>query len=227
MKTLCWLCLASAPALADPGYYLVTPYGEQGLRAVDLRYWTVKKPGEKARLWPELGLRYGVNNRWTTGLFASYIGDTWGTQKLSSLNWQNLLLLTQGQYAVDLGVHAQLIHERGEGNVLELGPVLQTEWGRSQLNFNLIFEHDWASDRGTQLKYQGQWLYRLRPGLRLGVQGFGELGRWNRWSERQSHRAGPSLRLGLGEADLQLSYLWGQTYGRRGDMFSAQLLWRF
>lgn len=229
VKTLCWLYLAAAPALAlaDPGYYLVTPYSQPGQLAVDARYWTVKAPREKATLWPELGLRYGVNSRWTSGLFASYIGETLGTQKLSSLNWQNLLLLTQGQYPFDLGLHAQLIHERGEGNVLELGPVLQTEWGRSQLNFNLFFEHDWASSKGTQLKYQWQALHRLRPGLRLGLQGFGELGRWDAWSQRQSHRAGPTLRLGLAAAELQAGYLWGKTYGSRGDMFTAQLLLPF
>ena len=232
-KAIPWLmlCLAGSPAAADPGYYLVTPYSQAGQLAVDLRYWTVKSPGEKARLWPELGLRYGVNSRWTTELFASFIGETWSEQKLSSWNWQNDVLLTQGQYPFDLALHGQLIHAQGKGNALELGPVLQTDWGGTQLNLNLFFEHNWARRQsGTQLKYQWQALRRLRPGLRLGLQGFGELGRWNHWSEQQSHRAGPVLRLGLpgtASLDLQLAYLWGKTYGGRGDMFSAQLLLAF
>ena len=232
-KAIPWLmlCLACSPAAADPGYYLVTPYSQAGQLAVDLRYWTVKSPGEKATLWPELGLRYGVNSRWTTELFASFIGDALSEQKLSSWNWQNNVLLTQGQYPFDLALHGQLIHAQGKGKALELGPVLQTDWGGTQLNLNLFFEHNWARRQaGTQLKYQWQALRRLRPGLRLGLQGFGELGRWNHWSEQQSHRAGPVLRLGLpgtASLDLQLAYLWGKTYGGRGDMFSAQLLLAF
>lgn len=217
----------AGPLRADPGYYLLTPYSQPGLRALDLRYWTVKPPGGPATLWPELGLRWGVNERWTTGLFASFIGERLHEQKLSSWNWQNQVLLTQGQYPVDLALHLQAIHNQGEGNALEWGPVLQGEWGLTQLNFNLLFERNWASNRGVQLKYQWQALHRLGPGRRLGLQGFGELGRWDHWSPRPSHRAGPVLRLGLPAAELQLAYLWGKTYGRRGDMFSAQLLWPF
>ena len=125
--------------------------------------------------------------------------------------------------------NAQLIRNRGVGNALELGPVFQTDLGSTQINLNLVFEPSWAaeaggtSDEGTQLKYQWQVLWRLRPGLRMSLQGFGELGRWNRWSDMQSHRAGPVLRLG----SLGPFYLWGKTYGSRGDMFSAQVLWRF
>jgi hypothetical protein len=217
--------LAAAPALADPGYYLLTPYSTPGQWAVDLRYWTVKKPGKPAVLWPEAGLRYGVDSRWTTELFASGIGESLGDQALSSWNWQNSYLLTQGQYPFDLAVHAQLIRNVGEGNALELGPVFQTDWGFTQINVNLVFEHNWASDKGTQLKYQWQLMRRLQPGLRVGVQGFGELGPWNDWSDRQSHRAGPMLRLTLGETvELQAAYLWGKVYGREAEMFSAQLL---
>ena len=217
-----------SPALADPGYYLLTPYSVAGQWAVDLRYWTVKSPGRSAVHWPELGVRHGVDSRWTTGLLASGIGDGPFNQRLSSLNWQNSYLLTQGQYPVDLAIHAQLIRNIGAGNALELGPVLQTELGRTQLNLNLVFEHDWAADEGTQLKYQWQVLQRLRPGLRLGLQGFGELGRWNDWAGQPSHRAGPVLRWQLApRLELHGAYLWGKTYGRRGDMFSAHMLLPF
>ena len=224
-----WLVLAgwalAGAAAADPGYYLLTPYSEAGLAAVDLRYWSVKFPNESATLWPVLGLRYGVDSRWTTEVFASYEGESLHHLELDSLNWQNSYLLTQGQYPFDLAIHAQLIHNHGEGNELELGPVFQTEWGFTRLNFNLIFDHDWASGQGTTLKYQWQAMRRLQPGLRVGVQGFGELGRWDHWSSHPSNRAGPMMRLGLfDKADLTMAYLWGKTYGSQAGMFSAQLL---
>src|SRR5687767_5851938 len=39
------LALACAAASADPGYYVVTVYDEPGVRTLDFRYWTVKRPG--------------------------------------------------------------------------------------------------------------------------------------------------------------------------------------
>jgi len=224
---LCGL-LVSASACADPGYYLVVPYATPGQLALDLRYWTVKPPDSQAVLWPEAGLRYGVNSRWTTGLLASFIGESLRQQRLSSWNWQNDWLLTQGQYDFDLALHTQLIHEAGEGNMLEFGPVYQTELGHVRLNANLIFERALSHADGTQAKYQWQALTRLRPGLRVGVQGFGELGRIGRSEDARSHRAGPVVHLGpWDKIELQAAYLWGEVYGHKAEMFSAQVVYTF
>ena len=228
------LAAASASAAADPGYYVVTAYDNEGQRTIDLRYWTVKTPGEAATLWPEIGFGYGVTSRWHTELFASFIG-TWDTaMKLSSWNWQNEVLLTQGQYPFDLAVHATLIRaaESYEGYTLEIGPVLQTDVGRTQLNANLFFERSYRTDEPspTRLKYQWQVKHRWRAAFQFGLQGFGELGEWDRWAprERQSHRAGPaifgSVPLG-GQRSLiyQAAILKGQIYGTNGTMFSARM----
>lgn len=215
---------ACAGALADPGYYVQLPYAEPGVVAVDLRYWTTRRPGREAVLWPEAGLRWGVNSRWTTGLLASWIGLSLQTQTLSSLTWHNTWLLTQGEQPFDLALHGQLIHNTGADTTLALGPLLQTELGRTQLNLNLLFERDLAQDQGTQLKLQWQALHRLAPGLRLGLQGFGELGRWDRWAASPALRTGPVLRLRLVDRlEWQAAYLWGRVGTRQADMFSSQL----
>ncbi|WP_204320676.1 hypothetical protein, partial [Klebsiella pneumoniae] len=62
----------------------------------ELRYWTVQPAGRRAVLWPELGLSYGVNTRWTTRLLASWEGETIRGAQLSTLNWIHEVLLTQG-----------------------------------------------------------------------------------------------------------------------------------
>lgn len=234
-----WLSFTGLTALADPGYYVVTPYDDAGVRTIDVRYWTVRSPGEAATLWPEIGVGYGVNSRWTTEVYASFIGTLDTAQKLSSLNWQNDVLLTQGQYPFDLALHATLIRTQGYGaaNVLEVGPVLQTEVGRTQLNGNVFFERTWPGDgpqRPTQLKYQWQLRHHWQPLLDVGLQGFGEPGAWDDWSARaqQSHRAGPAVfgtwRLGDGRALLyQAAYLVGSIYGTRGDMFSMRVRYAF
>ncbi|MEP6970142.1 MAG: hypothetical protein ABJA49_06855 [Betaproteobacteria bacterium] len=223
---------------ADPGYYLVTAYDNTGQVNVDYRYWTVKAPGAVEVVWPEIGIGYGVNSRWYTAVLASYIGSANSPTQLSSLNWQNDFLLTQGQYLMDVALHTQLIRNRGrsESNVLEFGPVLQTDVGRTQLNANLIFERGLgnAPPAPTQLKYQWQAKYRFNQKFHLGLQGFGELGPWDHWlpGSAQSHRAGPmvsgTLPLGKGQAiRYDAAYLMGSVYGRNGNMFSLRLQYIF
>jgi hypothetical protein len=232
--TLCLTLLGVASAAcADAGYYVVTAYDNEGQRSIDLRYWTVKTPGSPATRWPELGFGYGVSTRWYTEVYASFIGTLDTATKLSTWNWQNEFLLTQGQYPFDLALHATLIKQGhdSKGYGIEYGPVLQTDIGRTQLNLNVFFERDrgdYAPD-STQMKYQWQVKHRWTPALQFGAQGFGELGRWDHWAPRdqQSHRAGPALfgvlPIGGGTSLLcQAAILWGSTYAQHGDMFSLR-----
>ncbi|RZI61558.1 MAG: hypothetical protein EOP37_07425 [Rubrivivax sp.] len=210
-----WLLSMAGAVCADPGYYLVRPYSEAGQSTLDLRYWHVDPPDEAPTLWPEIGLRYGVNSRWSTELLLSWIGPTLHEQTLSSINWVNQILLTQGDTPYDLGVHLQVIRNRGQGNAMEIGPIFQTEWGMTQLNLNVFFTHSAGARRQNLTKLQWQVLHRWQPGWRLGVQGFAEPKSW---------RAGPVVRFDLGgHAELTAAYLWGNTYRNRGDMLSAAL----
>lgn len=228
------LALCCAGASAGPGYYVVTVYDNPGVKTLDFRYWTVKSPGSSVVEWPELGFGWNVTGRWYTEVLASYIGSADSATKLDTLNWQNDFLLTQGQYPIDLALHTQVIWPNSDkgGYSLEFGPALQTDFGRTQVNLNVFFERGFGgqAEYGTQMKYQWQLRNRLWPWLHVGAQGFGELGQWDDWapSSAQSHRAGPALfgsvRLGGGGTlGWHAGYLWGKTYGSRGDMFTAQL----
>jgi hypothetical protein len=225
-------------ALADPGYYVVTAYDNEGVRTIDLRYWTVKSAGSPAVRWPEVGLGYGVSSRWYTEFYASFVGTLDTATTLSTWNWQNEFLLTQGQLPIDVAVHATLIKNADsyEGYEFEAGPVLQTDIGRTQINANIFFDRTFnaSTSSPTQLKYQWQIKRRWKPALQFGLQGFGELGDWNHWSPRdeQSHRAGPavfgSLPLGNGQTLLyQAACLFGSTYGQNGTMFSMRVQYAF
>lgn len=232
------LLVSCAAAQAYPGYYVVTVYDNQGEKSLDFRYWTIKYPGRSATIWPELGFGYGVTSRWYTELYASYIGTSGSNLSLDTWNWQNDYLLTQGQYPFDLALHSNLAreHDSQDGYTLEIGPALQTEVGRLQLNGNVLLERVLRSENnGTaQLQYQWQAKYRWKPALEFGLQGFGELGDWNHWSprSRQSHRAGPALfgSLPMGAAQTlkyQAAYLIGSIYGRHGNMLSLRLQYVF
>jgi hypothetical protein len=225
-------------AVADPGYYVVTPYSNEGIRTLDFRYWTVKAPGQSEVIWPEIGFGYGVNSRWTTELFISYIGSSQLATRPSTVNWQNDYLLTQGDKPYDLALHAQIVSkwDHGSQGAIEFGPVFQTEIGRTQVNANLFFERAFGTPQptSTQLKYQWQLRRRLFPGVHFGAQGFGELGTWNHWdaSDKQSHRAGPALFANFHFADksviqVQAAYLVGKVYAQRADMFTLRAHYDF
>jgi hypothetical protein len=225
------LLVAHGSAAADPGYYVVTAYPNEGQRTLDSRYWTTKFPGIPEIIWPELGFGYNVTGRWYTEIFASWIDSSHISSHISSWNWQNTYLLTQGEYPLDVAVYTQLIRRKGNEWVVEIGPVLQTDVGRTQLNFNVFLDRPLKTNRPepTTLKYQWQVRHRWQPALHFGLQGFGELGTWNHWSprEQQSHRAGPAL---FGKFDLeagqgfhwQVAYLRGKIYGLDGYMVSAR-----
>jgi hypothetical protein len=182
-------------------------------------------------IWPELGFGYGVTDRWYTELFASWIDSSAMNSHLSSWNWQNDYLLTQGQYPVDLALHSQLIRKAGGDWAIEFGPAVQTDIGRTQLNFNVFVDRPFNTTvpQPTTMKYQWQVRHRWRGGLHFGLQGFGELGPWDNWSDnsQQSHRAGPAL---FGKFDLdggmafnwQLAYLRGKIYGFSGYMVTGR-----
>lgn len=230
--------LGAGSAWADPSYYLVTVYDNEGETHLDFRYWTVESKRRRQIVWPELGIGYGVTSRWYTEVFVSAIGpDVFQTQ-LEAWQWQNDYLLTQGQYPFDLALHSNLRfnHDAADGTVLQLGPALQTEWGRLQLNGNLFFDRTLraATPVPTELKYQWQAKYHWRPELHVGLQGFGELGPWDQWlpATRRSHRVGPvlsgSLNLGRKESlRYSVAYLVGKSYGQQGQMLSVRLQYAF
>lgn len=231
------LALGCATAATDPGYYVVTVYDDPGLRTVDFRYWTVKRPGRHARIWPELGLGWNVNGRWYTEVLASYVGSSGKATRLSTLNWQNDVLLTQGQYPVDLALHTLLVRSQEDSpeHAFEFGPVLQTDVGRTQVNANVFLERTFGAgaSKPTQMKYQWQLRHRWKPGFQFGAQGFGELGAWDHWADRdaQSHRAGPALfgtlPVGSGSLAWQVAYLTGSINARHGKMFSMRVKYDF
>ncbi len=226
-----------AAACADPGYYVVTVYDDPGVKTVDFRYWSVRPDGRKSVAWPEVGLGWNVNGPWYTELLASYIDTPTASAHVETLDWQNDLLLTRGQYPFDLAIHTLLAMPQMQGvpHTVEFGPVLQTDIERTQLNANLVFEHGYGRDNGkpTQLKYQWQVRYRWQRGLHFGAQGFGELGTWNHWAPQaqQSHRAGPALfgsvPGGPGTLTWQIAWLEGKTYARRGTMLTGRVKYDF
>lgn len=231
-------CLHPAQARAETGYYLVSTYPDEGRRAVDFKYWAARPDGKAFQSAPEIGLAWNVNARWYTELTAAAFKYGAGPYKSSAIEWQNDFMLTQGQYPIDVALHTNVERAtNGSGEIgLEIGPVLQTDFGRTQVNLNVFFQRELHGDERepTELAYQWQLKYRWHEKLAFGVQGFGELGAWNDWLPRreQSHRVGPALFGSWRGADrhewkYEAAYLVGTNSARNAKSVAMRIQYAF
>lgn len=226
-------------ACAETGYYMVTVYDVEGQASVDYKYWNAHYKDRPTRAAPELGFAYGVTSRWYTELSASWFQIGGKQTRYTGVEWQNDFLLTQGQYAWDVALHTVIERprDRADGYFLEIGPVFQTEYWRTQFNFNVFFqrEFDNGQQNDTELVYQWQVKHRWKSWLQPGLQGFGEVGKWNEWLPRgrQSHRAGPAV---FGYVDVgprghqikyEAAYLIGQNSNRPARSFTMRVQYIF
>jgi hypothetical protein len=190
------LCLQSAHA--GPADYVYTPTVEQGEKEIDFKYGTADSDPRAAA--GSVGLGYGANDWWFTEVYLKYARTGSDSFKYDAFEWENKFQLTEtGKYPMDTGLitEIEVPHDRDEGIELKIGPLFQTEFGKLQLNGNILLEmHINATpSSATQLGYQWQAKYRWQPQLEYGLQGFGSVGPWNHWDDSsvQSHQAGPAI----------------------------------
>ncbi|GAB2864374.1 hypothetical protein GCM10027277_36400 [Pseudoduganella ginsengisoli] len=214
-------------------------YDEEGQLGIDYKYWNADFTNASSKSAPEIGISYSVTPRWYTEFNAEWFRQHGKDgSHLSGYSWQNDVLLTQGQYAADVALHTELgrSHSRPHVTSLEIGPAMQTEYYRTQFNANLFLQRDiqGAADAQTQLVYQWQIKQRWKSWLEPGVQGFGEVGKWNHWLPRnkQSHRAGPAV---FGEVDVgagqeikyDAAWLIGKNAARSAQSFTMRVQYLF
>jgi hypothetical protein len=190
------LCLQSAHA--GPADYVFTPTVEKGEKEVDFKYGSADTQPRVSLA--SLGLGYGVNDWWFTEAYVKVAKEGGGDVKYDAFEWENKFQLTEtGKYPVDVGFITEIEAPRNhdEGIELKVGPLFQTEFGKLQLNGNLLFEKhfDAAVSGSTETSYQWQAKYRWQPAFEYGLQGFGGWGAWNDLdsSGDQSHTAGPAV----------------------------------
>ena len=206
-KTLSLLLAASAMSTAvwaDPADYVKVPTIEYGERELEIKYGTSKFPDGEGRLSAgTFGFGYGVTPYWFTEAYVKYEKAPSERTRYDAIEWENKFLLTEtGKYPVDLGIFVELEvpRNRDEGYEFRLGPLLQTDFGRVQVNTNLFLKRQVRTGAGSdpqvaEFNYQLQAKYRLMREFEFGAQAFGELGKWNHWdsSDKQNHRIGPAI----------------------------------
>ena len=194
----------SGTAWADPADYVKVPAIEYGERELELKYGTSKLADGEGRVSAgTFGVGYGVTPYWFTEAYVKYQKTPGERTHYDAIEWENKFLLTEtGKYFADLGffIELEVPRDRSEGVEFRFGPLLQTEFGRVQINSNFFLKRSVrvgaaSEPQSTQFQYQLQAKYRLMREFEFGVQAFGELGKWNHWdpAEKQNHRIGPAI----------------------------------
>lgn len=187
---------------ANPADYVYTPIVEHGEREIDFKAGAASPLAGSSAQGISIGFGYGATENWFTEVYLKK--ERSGNTDVNLAEWENKFQLTEtGKYPVDLGIVTEL-ETPLNGNApweMNIGPLLQTEFGKFQLNGNLLFQRAFgkADESGvpynTNLNYQWQAKYRWQPILEFGMQGFGGMGKWNAWSNQasQDHRIGPAI----------------------------------
>lgn len=185
-------------AYAGPADYVDTPGIVRGEREFGVKYGAASNAMQATGV----GMGYGVTDYWFTEL--NLKRERIGNSAATLLEWENKFLFTEmGEYPLDMGLLVETeapLSGRAPWE-LRLGPMLQMEKGKFQWNGNVLFERAFgmADENGvpfsTNLAYQWQMKYRWQETLEFGLQGMGELGKWDNWSAHaaQNHRVGPAV----------------------------------
>src|SRR5512146_2773045 len=182
------LCMANVDmAFASPADYIYTPTVEYGEKEIDVKYGTATQKDGTQLEAASVGFGYGATGTWFTEVYLKQ--ERTGNQAANIAEWENKFQLTEtGKYPVDVGLVTEVEAPLNGQSPweLKLGTLFQTELGKLQLNGNVLFEHPFGKDEdgmsyGTNLQYQWQAKYRWKPEFEYGLQGLGEVGKWNNW----------------------------------------------
>ena len=226
-------------AHAGPSNYVYTPTVEYGEREIDLKYGIAHKGDEPRESAGSIGLGYGATQWWFTELYLKYKHEQGGATHYDAIEWENKFQLTEtGKYPIDIGFLLEIERpkDRSEGWEVKWGPLFQTEFGKIQLNGNLLFERKCRAEApsDTELQYQWQAKYRLMPTFEFGFQGFGEMGKWDNWApaDQRLHTAGPAVfgKIPLGGRQAikyNAAWLLGTSRAAADHTFRVQLEYEF
>ena len=188
-----------------------------------------------------IAVGYGATPWWFTEAYVKYQKEGADKTRYDAWEWENRFQLTEtNKYPVDLGLFTELEfpRNRDEGYEFAFGPLVQFDTGPLRWNTNVFFEKVYrsreAGEHPTEIGYQVQAAYRLPNGMDVGVQAFGEMGKWNDWEPKneQEHRIGPAVfgKVKLGgreQVKYNAAYLFGLTDGTPKNTFRVQVEYEF
>ena len=231
--------LSPLGAHAAPADYVYTPAVEYGEKEIDFKAGTARKGDDPRASAASIGFGYGATEWWFTEFYLKYKRENDEGTKYDAVEWENKFQLTEtGKYPVDIGFLLEIERPRvhAEGWEVKWGPLFQTEFGKVQLNANLLFQRSYQAEAGSETVFLYQWQakYRWLPQFEFGLQGFGEMGRWNHWAtaDERSHSAGPAIfgKLPIGDHQAiryNAAWLLGMSTAAPDHTFRVQVEYEF
>jgi hypothetical protein len=187
-------------ANAGPADYIYTPAVTYGEKEIDFKMGSSDKKDSPTEAAASIGFGYGVKQWWFTEFYSKYKRELNENTKFDAYEWENKFQLTEaGEYPVDIGflLEIERPQDHDEGWEVKWGPLFQTEFGKVQLNANLLFQRNYQAANANDLLmfYQWQVKYRWLSQFEYGLQGFGNMGTYDNWApqDQQSHQAGPAV----------------------------------
>jgi hypothetical protein len=233
--------VCSTDAFAGAADYIYTPAVEYGEKEIDFKLGAASTLAGNRSQGASLGYGYGAKEYWFTEVYLKQERE--GSAIANIAEWENKFQLTNtGEYPVDLGLITELEAPLSAVAPWEFkfGPLLQTEFGKIQLNGNLLFERAFGNTDpsgvpyATNFSYQWQAKYRWMPVLEYGLQGFGDMGKWNHWDPQtqQNHRIGPAVfgKFALGNRQAiryNAAWLFGTSDAAPNHTFRLQVEYEF
>lgn len=199
---LALMAVSAAPALAtEPDDYVKSPIIEEGEREIDFKYGSIRQADGSLKQSTSIGFGYGAKEWWFTEVYLRYAKASGGDgRQFDAWEWENKFALTErGKYPVDVALLTELeiTRAKDDPNEFRFGPLVQAEFGRWQVNGNVLFARKFndGNPHITEKDYQWQVKYRWKPSLEFGFQGFGEFGSRDAVDEGDAHgdRWGPAI----------------------------------
>jgi high-affinity iron transporter len=213
--------LFGAAALAAPraeaAHIVYSPIVEEGEVAIELRGHRKSDgdPGIDGAQTYKVDLEYAPTWFWLTELVGKWEKEPGGDLENTEIASENVFqLFEQGRYAIDAGLLVEYVHsmESGGEDKLELGGLLQKEFGPNQMRFNLVAERERHEGAETELEYALQYRWRRDPRLEPGIEVYGGLGEFGEFGslDEHGHEAGPAVfgRVPLGRGALRYEAAW-------------------
>ena len=202
LSVLLLASIFSSHAYAGAADYVYVPTVEFGEREIDVKFGQAEPLANNRAQVTSIGYGISARENWFTEIYLK--DERNSTGKTTLAEWENRFQLTEtGQYPVDFGIVTELeIPISGTApKEVKVGGLFQTEFGKLQLNGNVLFERAFGqSDENgvafsTNLNTQWQAKYRWQPELEFGVQDFAGMGKWNDWSQQstQANNIGPAV----------------------------------
>jgi hypothetical protein len=215
-------CLLTAPyAAAEPGLgsKVYDPYVRSGVTEVEVRTGRLTGGASDGDTTSVVELEKGLNDTVSLAVLGEFEKHPGEKAKLDSLGVEGVLYLGQvPALGIDTAVYLEYEQRlQNESGVGEAKLLFGKTVGRFQALLNLVAERPFSNRPGegvTTFGYATSATWKVAPGLRAGVEGFGDLGTDRRLGGRNAHYVGPTLLwetrpawMRGGELELQAGYL--------------------